>query len=225
MITMNRIFFIDFENVGLSGLAGIENLDSTDIVLIFSGVKSPKLSLEEADRIYNSAVKVNIVMNSQPRKNALDFIISAYLGYALGKDTYQEHIIISKDKGYLPAIEAMREFSGKAIRQEKDILSAINAPQAVEIQIPLAAPALEENQTDVRMEVATQEEGQLPGVIDEEEVVSQAIHLSSSKVEFHNMLQSILRDAPKATALYNRVKNKINWDSARNSRDGSGVAE
>lgn len=123
---MKKIFFIDFENVGLNGLIGIEYLGEDDCVLIFSGQKSPKLSLEDANRIYNSAVKVDIYINSLSRKNAIDFIISSYLGYYIGTNAYDSYSIISKDKGYEPAISAIFELTSVDVSLEKDIISVID---------------------------------------------------------------------------------------------------
>ncbi|SFA83983.1 hypothetical protein SAMN05216249_103102 [Acetitomaculum ruminis DSM 5522] len=123
---MGKIFFIDFENVGLAGLSGIDELSSDDYVIIFSGQKSPKLSLEDADRIYNSAVKVDIYINNITRKNAIDFVISTYMGYYIGRDNYEYYIIISRDKGYEPAIKAISSMTDKFLILDKDIHSALH---------------------------------------------------------------------------------------------------
>lgn len=118
---MKRIIYIDFENVSTAGLNGILELNEKDHVKIFLGPKCSKLSLIEAEAILHCNATVELITNDQIGKNALDFIIMVHMGYDIAKKAGKAFYIISKDKGYEPAIHEMQSMTGYTIERLQDI--------------------------------------------------------------------------------------------------------
>lgn len=95
------VIYVDFENVHLSGLDGIENLSSKDKVYIYCrdcDVLRIK-SLLKGKKI-KSSVECRIVQGKT--KNALDFELISDL---FSDQRSRMKIIVSKDKGYDAAID------------------------------------------------------------------------------------------------------------------------
>ena len=118
---MKRVIYVDYENVNLKGLEGIERLGDEDMVKIFIGAQTSKLSMKDADRIFNSDAHVELITNTYIGKNALDFIIMVHMGYDIAKELAKNYYVISKDKGYDPAIHEMRKVSGCTILRRQEI--------------------------------------------------------------------------------------------------------
>ena len=118
---MKRAIYVDYENVSLHGLEAIEQLGGDDSVKIFIGTQSTRLSMEDADRIFNCKAKVELITNKYIGKNALDFIIMVYMGYDIAKGLANAYFVVSNDKGYDPAIYQMRKLSGLTVQRKSDI--------------------------------------------------------------------------------------------------------
>lgn len=118
---MKRAIYVDYENVSLHGLEAVEKLGSDDIVKIFIGTQSTRLSMEDANRIFNCEASVELITNKYIGKNALDFIIMVYMGYDIAKGLAEAYFVVSNDKGYDPAIYQMRKLSGLKVQRKSDI--------------------------------------------------------------------------------------------------------
>ena len=101
-----RYFLIDYENVGISGLAGIERLTTDDQIIIFYSDKAQSITFELYEKLQSSAAEIDLVKVNNGEKNALDFQLSSVLGYMLCENQQlknpenTEYHIISHDKGY-----------------------------------------------------------------------------------------------------------------------------
>ncbi|MCC8043934.1 MAG: PIN domain-containing protein [Clostridiales bacterium] len=102
----NIHFLIDYENVGESGLDGLEYLESTDTLAIFYSVSHDKISRKMIDRIMDSGCCFETYRLKKTGKNALDFYIISRVGELLGSGYSGKLVVISKDKGYC----AMRDY-------------------------------------------------------------------------------------------------------------------
>jgi hypothetical protein len=128
---LKRAIYVDYENVSLGGLAGIEKLTGDDLVQIFIGSKSQKLSMEDADRIFNCEAEIEVITNKYIGKNALDFIIMVHMGHDIALNVAKEYYIISKDKGYDPAIHEMRKMSGLTVSRRNEITSVADEKNTI----------------------------------------------------------------------------------------------
>ena len=112
---MKRCFLIDYENVSEGGLLGSELLKEDDVIILFdsefSVINEKELEFEK------SITKAKILkMTSQIKgKNSLDFQLVSYLGLLIGNDEHCEYNIISKDKGFLSAINLIWNCTGRSV--------------------------------------------------------------------------------------------------------------
>ena len=108
---MKRIFFVDYENVWERGLESIENIESTDRIVMFHGhQRTRKITENVYQKLKQCAGCVEYVDLEMRTKNSMDFEICTYIGYLVGKyGTNTEYIIVSGDKGYDAAIEFIRK--------------------------------------------------------------------------------------------------------------------
>lgn len=109
-------YYIDTENVGPQGLCGIGKLCMDDEVILFArGPLSKKITRLATDT--NAQITVQPVTGAT--KNAMDFTIVALAGM-----TAQPGVIISKDKGYTPAVMLLKS-RGIDIMETKSIDDAL----------------------------------------------------------------------------------------------------
>ena len=112
---MKRYFLVDYENVNDGGLLGFEALKEDDVIILFDS-KFSKINEKELE-FKKSITKAKILkMTSQMRgKNSLDFQLVSYLGLLIGNDENCEYNIISKDRGFLSAINLIWNCTGKDV--------------------------------------------------------------------------------------------------------------
>lgn len=94
-----RIFFIDFENVSSSGLAGVSSIQPKDKVVLFYTSNASKLDFslfEELAKVRSQTEIMQVCTGS----NALDFQLSSYLGRMTAVYPDAELVIVSKDNGF-----------------------------------------------------------------------------------------------------------------------------
>ena len=101
----SRIFFVDFENVKISGLDGLLELNSTDEVFIFYSDKADGITFDVHKNLNETKAKINLQKVEVGSKNALDFQLSSYLGFIinerLNKDNENtSYFIVTKDSGF-----------------------------------------------------------------------------------------------------------------------------
>jgi hypothetical protein len=109
---------IDFENVQPSELAGLEGEHFQ--VLVFVGASQNKVSFETAAALQRLGPRAEYVKISGNGRNALDFHIAFHLGRLAAQDPAGYFHIVSKDAGFDPLIEHLRERTIFAARS-KDV--------------------------------------------------------------------------------------------------------
>lgn len=93
-------YLVDYENVHKSGLNGIEELHRTDTVIIFYSENADSLSFELHHYLAQTKAVVKYIKVDTEGKNALDFQLSSYIGYLIGRNEHCKCYIVSNDKGY-----------------------------------------------------------------------------------------------------------------------------
>ena len=93
------IFLNNYENVNADGFRGIEKLGKNDSVYVFYTTNAGNLSFEAHKKLVESSGEIKYFSVSAG-KNALDFQLTMFAGYILGKGTTQNIYIISNDKGF-----------------------------------------------------------------------------------------------------------------------------
>ena len=125
-------YLIDFENVGLKGLEGAQNLTKSDWVHLFSTRNAPKINTATLAN-FNAT---NLLVHEVPAKSqSVDMHLVSYLGYLLGShETAPQIVILSNDTDYDDIVSFWKIEKGVIIRrrdkfQPEEVLSA--APKSV----------------------------------------------------------------------------------------------
>ena len=116
------IYFVDYENVGSTGIEGIDTLSADNKVHIFYSVKADTMKMDQVIQLMRVAADVefhDVTMRGQ--KNALDFQLIAML-YFTKKDE-DTCYIISKDQGYDAAIIFGRKIGAEQVYRRVSINS------------------------------------------------------------------------------------------------------
>lgn len=106
-----RIFLIDTENVGTSGINCLNELDSSDLIVAFTNKSFPvkNTTVKFAFELKESAVQFKyLVLDTRNINQYLDRVLGTVLGQLLAQYSEAAAVIISNDKGYLPEIEYWR---------------------------------------------------------------------------------------------------------------------
>lgn len=122
------IYFMDYENV--RNLTGIEKLQQTDKFVIFYTKNANNLTFEDCLSIRETKAEVQLKMVAAGN-NALDFQLSTYLGYLIGKGE-KNFCIISKDKGYDSIIQFWANENNIKIEKRATFLTATPNPVKTE---------------------------------------------------------------------------------------------
>lgn len=94
------IYLIDFENISVSGLSGLDQLTGDDQVLLFYSEMANKISIDLHLQLEHSPAHREYFCVKTGTKNALDFQLSTHLGYLIATHPTQEYAIVSKDTGF-----------------------------------------------------------------------------------------------------------------------------
>jgi hypothetical protein len=98
---------IDYENVQPTSMSG---LDAEHVrVLVFVGASQNKLSFETAAAVQRLGAKAEYVKIAGNGSNALDFHIAFHIGHLSAQDPAAFFHIISKDTGFDPLIQHLKE--------------------------------------------------------------------------------------------------------------------
>lgn len=119
-MTKKNYVFIDYENVQPNGVSSIKDHDFS--IVIFIGKKQKSISSELAEHLQPLGTKVKYVNLNVSGPNALDFILTFYLGTIYSQDDGAYFHIISKDKGFDSLIEHLR-IKGVKITRHEDLKS------------------------------------------------------------------------------------------------------
>lgn len=106
-------YLVDYENVHKKGLYGIDDLEKNDNVIIFYSPNADKLPFSLHSQIIETKAKITCFEVDTIGKNALDFQLSSYIGYIVGKHPKCMCYIISKDGGYENVCNFWRKYGRK----------------------------------------------------------------------------------------------------------------
>ena len=100
------IYLVDYENVYIEGLDGLESLTKSDEVVIFYTQNRCGLTFELHRRLITCQASVRLMevtalsTRKNTVKNALDLQLSMYIGYLIGRRPQVPLYIISKDTDF-----------------------------------------------------------------------------------------------------------------------------
>ncbi|MBQ8063652.1 MAG: hypothetical protein IJ720_04090 [Clostridia bacterium] len=101
---MLNTYLIDYENVKLAGLKGIEGLQEKDVVFLFYSENANTLTFSMHRKINTCKAQFNLIEVKTGKPNALDFQLVTYLGYLVAMAPKNHYYIVSQDKGFKSAV-------------------------------------------------------------------------------------------------------------------------
>lgn len=116
-------YFVDYENVGDSGLLGIDSLAFGDEVYIFYSKNAKRISIDSHKRIIASSAFIHFVEVKVGTTNSLDVQLATFVGnkYKESKNRNDLFCIIAKDRIYEYVISFWHN-KGIPIVQKKNLL-------------------------------------------------------------------------------------------------------
>ena len=126
---MSKYFFVDYENVGSLSLMGIENLCSSDkLIIVLTNNRSNRINIDLVKK-FSKAIPMKLAINTIERHDAADFRIIAEIGMCMRyiRKTKDEIYILSEDKGFDAAIVGFKE-AGYNISRNTSIAKIYNSP-------------------------------------------------------------------------------------------------
>lgn len=118
--------FVDFENVHDVDLAIVGK--KTVRLTLLVGAGQHKLPTELVERLLRHTDTAALIRLKSPGKNALDFALAYHVGTAAARDPKGRFHIISKDTGFDPLVEHLREHKIRVRRHADFSTLAIEAP-------------------------------------------------------------------------------------------------
>lgn len=133
---METFYLIDYENVGIDGLAGCDKLNKTDHIIIFFTKNAKKIDMSEIANHGSSDIDM---IEVPAGKQSADIHIGSYLGYLAGKNNGADCsvVIISKDSDFDNVISFWKNKTGvKASRAQQIKVSTPKATTAKQATAP-----------------------------------------------------------------------------------------
>jgi len=141
------VYLVDYENVYIEGLQGIERLNEEDSVYIFYTQNRCGLTFGLYQQLISCKAEIHLnevamsLKNHEPVKNALDIQLMMFVGYVIGKKKSDKIYIISKDNDFRLGLEFYRNY----IQDDEVILQLSSSVEATFQENAEAVPEAYEN--------------------------------------------------------------------------------
>lgn len=198
-----EIYLVDFENVatrGLNSLVEAKKEKRAKLVALFCSKHCQEIDDGTRNALREWADDVKIIEVEVGEKNALDFQLSSYLGYLVGKQEggkNARYFVVSNDKGF------------------KYVVSFLNQKCATKVS-RLGVTTKESNKTKSKTTNAKKTgcaftKDEISCVLSRKNKCYVAdvlgiLNSCNTKMEVHCMLQKRFRDNKKASSLYQQLK-------------------
>ena len=196
-------YLIDFENVRTDGVRNLGDLKSGDVVTIFYSEQCKNITLDVIEGLTKLGVQINCYKVKIGIKNALDFQLSSYLGYLIGKGNVNEdYYIVSNDKGYDCLCDFWEEQGKTVIR-----ISLVESNKEA-TNVPVVQSSAAKKKSKVRdSDLATIEEiNKYLLKADCPEEVLVIFNQYKTKQAICNGMSKKFKDSKRASAIYKKLK-------------------
>ena len=102
------VFLIDYENVNVDGMMGLDQVGENDRIILFFSVNSNTMTFALHQSLSETSAKVEYIEVKSGTKNSLDFQLVSYLGFLIAKDGSSDYVIVSKDNGFASTVNFWR---------------------------------------------------------------------------------------------------------------------
>jgi hypothetical protein len=202
-------YLVDFENVRTDGIKDLVEVQENDAMIIFYSEQCKNITLDVIDSIIKLKIQLSTYKAKVGRKNALDFQLSSYLGYLIGKGGVDAvYHIVSNDKGYDCLCDYWQEQNIKVDRISK--LDGLSLQETVPIEEKVSAPAPEPKKKESKVkssDLATIDEIKvLLSEEDEPEAVLMIFNQYKTKQAICNSIAKQFKDSKKTSTVYKKLK-------------------
>lgn len=229
------IYLVDYENVYIEGLTGLERLKKTDEVVIFYTQNRCGLTFELHRRLISCRAVLRLMevtalsTRKNTVKNALDLQLSMYIGYLVGSRPKEPLYIISKDTDFDLDLTFFAQYlqEGGAslsicatIENALDGVSAVNTAQMLEeaakeaTQEEQSAPAAKKkNSAVVVFSKALQARVKELLETEDKQVVNRICAIltaSEDLLSLNNLLSRYYHDGKQVKEIYHKLKPSFN---------------
>ncbi len=190
-------YLIDFENVHDDGIKEINGISAGDIVAIFYSDHCKNIGLDTIAEVLSKDAQLKVFRVSAGTKNALDFQLSCYIGYLIGKEGAHDakFYIVSNDKGYDCLCEPLKS-CGLSISR---LTTKSNPTKGATPKEKASKVADKDIATLAEMKSVLAKE-------DKPEEVLEVFNQYKSKTEINNGLVKIFKDTKKTGNVYKKLK-------------------
>lgn len=202
-----RVFLIDFENVKSAGLNGILGLTEDDTVCFFYSENAETMTFGLHRRLTETKAIVQYQKVEVGVKNALDFQLSSYLGYAISQNLAAgmenvTYYVVTNDRGF-----ACLQTYWKKRNIEVNIVSEITlgvqsdvvVKELTEKEAPKPVKKAVKDELTLAVEKVLEDKSDVPFIV-------KCINHYKTKSGVNNALMKEFKDAKKAGEVYSAIK-------------------
>ena len=210
-----RFFFVDYENVNISGLDGLLSLNSIDEVFIFYSENADCITFDVHKNLNETKAKVNFQKVEVGSKNALDFQLSSYLGFVISENLNKgnenvSYFLVTNDLGFSCLITFWNN-KNVNISMVNNLLCYIegedkNEDKNVE---PITGLSIDTNNPYLQLMNDIQS---MNNALDNENLkfIVEVISNNNKKTEINNALSKKYKDSKKSSEIYKIIKPLLN---------------
>lgn len=201
-------FLVDYENVNVAGMNGLKNLNEEDTLIIFYSENASTMTFGLHKRLNETKSSIEYHNVNVGTKNALDFQLSAYLGYLIGRcsEPQNEHFyIVSKDSGF----QVLQQYWHR-VKVSVLIIPQISMANSKNIskdkensditKIPPTVQKVSESPNFMQMISS------VPGISEYIPQIINIINTCKTKVKLNTELTRLIKDGKKVSAVHSAIK-------------------
>jgi hypothetical protein len=193
-------YLVDFENIGTDGIKDLSGVKANDFMIVFYSDQCKNITLDVMDSITRLNLRFSAYKVKTGTKNALDFQLSSYLGYLIGKGGADSFFyIVSNDKGYDCLCDYWHEQDVKVER--------ITLQEQKQAKVNKEAEKPKKKSKVSSGDLATLEEiKEYLTEEDEPEEVLRIFNQYKTKQSICNTMSKVFKDSKRASAIYKKLK-------------------
>lgn len=195
-------YLIDFENIKNEDIAKITETNVGDKIIIFYSEKRKNITLDIIENITRKNLQFSCYKATTGTKNALDFQLSSYLGYLIGKsENNEKYYIVSNDKGYDCLCDYWKSY-GKDVTR----ISLSDTSDTTDNSTQTNQPKNEKKQKNKNNIITLEEITNVLSKEDNPEEILKIFNQNKTKQTIYNGISKKVKDSKKAGTIYKKLK-------------------
>lgn len=196
-------FLVDFENISTDDMKNLDGVREGDTIVMFFSENRKNISLDFIEEVSKKGANFKTMKTNAGTKNALDFQLTSYLGYLIGKyKNSSEYIIVSHDTGY----DCLKSFwQNMNVTVKRASFSGNDSKKKNAASSNEKMPSKKSKVSS--KDLATAEEINALLTVDENPIqVLSIVNQYKTKTSIVNGLSKLYKDTKKVSAVYKKLK-------------------